>query len=269
MDVKEFIASGIVEIYAMNALSPDEKKEFERQMVLYPEIKTELKKVEQTLEEYALAHSINPRPLLREQILDKINEGKETVKSKSKNNTGNENYSHTLTYKYLIAASLAALVVSTFASWFFYSRWNEAEDRYTALLIEKNELAQNYNLVKETYDETVSNILVMRDENSSVIILHSTDTTHHYQARVYWNKINRHSYIDVLSLPTPDEGKQFQLWALVGGKPVDAGVFIVGEDGIQRVKDIPDAEVWAVTLEPKGGSVSPTMDQMYLISKNS
>ena len=68
-------------------------------------------------------------------------------------------------------------------------------------------------------------------------------------------------------MPSPGDGKQFQLWALVGGKPVDAGVFVTGQEGIQRVKDVMNADIWAVTLEPKGGSLSPTMDQMYLISK--
>ena len=78
----------------------------------------------------------------------------------------------------------------------------------------------------------------------------------------------KQAYIDILDLPIPDEGKQYQLWALVGGKPVDAGVFEL-VSGIQRVKDIPEADAWAVTLEPKGGSISPTLELMYLLGKNS
>jgi anti-sigma-K factor RskA len=81
--------------------------------------------------------------------------------------------------------------------------------------------------------------------------------------------MNRHAFIDVLSLPEPEEGKQFQLWALVKGLPVDAGVFNTDVSNIQRVKDIESADGWAVTLEPKGGSVSPSLDKMYLINKNS
>ena len=93
--------------------------------------------------------------------------------------------------------------------------------------------------------------------------------TKNFEARIYWNKNSHESYIDVLALPIPDEGKQYQLWALVGGKPIDAGVFEITLSGIQRVKDIPAADAWAVTLDPKGGSVSPTLDQMYLLGKAS
>ena len=109
----------------------------------------------------------------------------------------------------------------------------------------------------------------MRDENTDIIILNAPDTSRHYKARVYWNKYTHNSYIDVLSLPSPEEGKQFQLWALVDGKPVDAGVFTSGEQSVQRVKDISSAQAWAVTLEPKGGSISPTMDELFLISGKS
>ena len=137
------------------------------------------------------------------------------------------------------------------------------------MLSDKNQLAKNYNLVKNEYDRNVNDLIVMRDQQSKVIQLFSTDTTKNFEARIYWNKNSHESYIDVLALPIPDEGKQYQLWALVGGKPVDAGVFEITLSGIQRVKDIPAADAWAVTLEPKGGSVSPTLDQMYLLGKAS
>jgi anti-sigma-K factor RskA len=267
MNVKEYIESGIVELYAMNALTPEEKKEFERMSLLYPEISQELRSVEDSLEQYARSNAVNPRPQLRSRIMEGLQKatGGATVGPTRKEN---EETPQTLTYKYMIAASLAALVISTFASWFFYSRWNDAEDRYSALLNEKNELAINFNVVKATYDETLANLLIIRDELSSVITLQSTDTAHHYQARVYWNKFNRHAYIDVLSLPDPGEDHQYQLWALVQGNPVDAGVFLTGLQSIQRVKDVEEADTWAVTLEPRGGSEKPTLSQLYLLAKN-
>ena len=266
MENKEYINSGVVELYAMHALSPQEKAEFEQKLLLYPELKKELKKVQESLDYYSESNASNPRPELRAKILESIDISS-SGKAKGKIVPIRENTS--LTYKYMIAACLAALVVSTFASWFFYSRWNEAEDRYSALLGDKNQLAQNYNLVKNEYDRNVNDLIVMRDQQSTVIQLFSTDTSKNFEARIYWNKNTAESYIDVLALPIPDEGKQYQLWALVGGKPVDAGVFEMAVGGIQKVKDISAADAWAVTLEPKGGSVSPTLDQMYLLGKAS
>lgn len=269
MDVKEYIESGIIEMYAMNALSSDEKKEFERLLIIYPEIFTELNKVEVAMEKYTHAHAINPRPQFRTKIIASISEPDlrkaKVIKSKATNGNANPH----LTYKYLIAASLAALVISTFASWFFYSRWNEAEERYTNLLDDKNELAESYNLVKFTYDETMSAMLIMSDENARIFMLNSRDTVNDYKARVYWNQLTHRVYIDVIDLPIPEEGMQYQLWTIVNGKPIDAGVFALDEEFLQRLKDIELAGTWTVTLEPKGGSTVPSMNRMFLFSSSS
>jgi len=266
MNVKEYISSGIVELYAMNALSPEDKKEFEQMGLLYPEVGEELRKVEKKLEGYALSHPLNPRPILREKILSNLIKNGDSVKEAPPKKDIDDG-DHSLTYKYLIAASLAALVISTFASWFFYTRWNDAEERYTTLLKEKNDLAVNFNVVKATYDETLANLLIIRDELSEVYSLHSTDTAHNYQARVYWNKFNLHTYIDVLSLPVPPEGMQYQLWAFVKWKSFDAGTLHSETRSIERAKDIANADSWMITLEPKGGSPTPTMDRVYLKNK--
>lgn len=265
MNVKEYISSGIVELYAMNALSPEDKNDFEKMGLLYPEIGEELRKVEKNLENYASSHSLNPRPQLREDYENTFSKNEEAPAASIVNKKP-EQTDHSLTYKYLIAASLAALVISTFASWFFYSRWNDAEERYTALLKEKNELSVNFNVVKTAYDETLANLLIIRDELSVVVTLHPIDTSHSYQARIYWNKYNRHTYLDVLSLPDPANDKQYQLWSYADGKTIDAGAFQNNFHGIQRVKDVIKAESWIVTLEPKGGSVIPSMDYLFLVS---
>ena len=266
MDIKEYINSGAVEMYIMGAMSSSEKTEFEQKLLLYTELRKEYFKAQETFDEYAQVHSLNPRPELRSKILDSISaEDKSTTKKKVIRIRENPS----LTYKYMVAACLAALVISTFASWFFYTKWDGAEDRYTALLNDKNQLAVNYNLVKMEFDRNSSDLMVMRDFESKVIQLNAIDSSRNYEARVYWNKNTREAYIDVLSLPIPPDNQQYQLWALVAGKPIDAGVFDMGNDGIQKLKDIDKADAWAVTLEPKGGSLAPTMNQMYLLGKNS
>jgi hypothetical protein len=172
-------------------------------------------------------------------------------------------------YKMLVAACLVSLVISTFASYFFYRKWNEAEDKAIVLLNEKNTLAQNYNLMKNSFDKIFADQLVLRDENARVIILHAADSTRRYTARVYWNHYTRNVFIDPLSVPAPDSTKQYQLWAVTAGHPIDAGVFNAEpEQGIVRVKPVADADAWMVTLEPKGGSTVPTPGKMVLSSWN-
>jgi anti-sigma-K factor RskA len=266
MDVKEYIASGVVEMYALGSLSTDEKNEFEQRLLLYPELKEELTNVQAVLENYVDADGRNPRPILRTKILEKINGSAAPEADKKEIRALN---SHSLTYKYLIAASLAALVISTFASWFFYSRWNESEDRYISMLKEKNQFVQNYNVMKGTFDKLYGDLMVARDLNSKVFMLMPVDSMKKYQARVYWNKYTREVYLDMLSMPEPGEGKEFQLWSMENGKPVDAGVFsTTGEEGMHRMKNIASSDAWAVTIEPMGGSQAPDLSQVVLKSKS-
>jgi anti-sigma-K factor RskA len=70
-----------------------------------------------------------------------------------------------------------------------------------------------------------------------------------------------------MAMPSNDADHQYQLWALVNGKPVDLGVFDANGklEGLQVMKNIGEAQTFAVTLEPKGGSISPTMSQLMVM----
>jgi anti-sigma-K factor RskA len=69
----------------------------------------------------------------------------------------------------------------------------------------------------------------------------------------------------VLAGVTPlPPGKTYELWAIRGGKPPEpAGLFTVGPDGTiatraSRVERPEEVAVFAVSIEPEGGSTSPT-----------
>ncbi len=265
MDLKAYISSGVIELYSMRALSPQEMKEVERMSVVHPEVAEEISRVQESLNDYAKVHARNPRPSLRAEIMTAVADSPESKKGK----VIRMNAASSATFKFLVAACVVLIVVSTAIIYSLYHKWKDTEYKYVALLNEKNELAKNYDLVKNSYDKTYADLTVVRDENAKIITLLATDTTKHYMARVFWNHQTHDAFIDVLSLPSPPSDKQYQLWALVGGKPVDAGVFEMDTaGGMQPVKTVTGADAWAVTLEPKGGSFSPTLTQMYLFAKS-
>ena len=57
MDVNEYISSGIIELYAMGALSPQEMTEVEQMAASHPEIAMELSRVQESLNDYAGVHA--------------------------------------------------------------------------------------------------------------------------------------------------------------------------------------------------------------------
>jgi anti-sigma-K factor RskA len=75
-------------------------------------------------------------------------------------------------------------------------------------------------------------------------------------------------YLDVQQLPPLPAGKQYQLWALDQGKPIDAGMLTAATasgKGLQQMKDIASAQTFAMTIEPTGGSVNPTLNTMTVV----
>lgn len=249
----------------MNALSPQEMKEVERMAMDHPEISKEIALAKASLDTYARAHARNPSPSLRAEIMKSVAESKETEKGK----VINMQQVPSGTSKFLVAACILLIMISSVIIYSLYNKWIDAENKYADLLNEKNVLANSYEKVKNAYDKTNVDLAVVRNENARIITLLSTDQTQRYMARVFWNDQTHEVYIDVLFLPAPAADKQYQLWALVGGKPVDAGIFNMDTtSGMQRVKTVISADAWAVTLEPKGGSSSPTLTQMYLLSKS-
>jgi anti-sigma-K factor RskA len=246
----------------MGALSPAESMEVEKMCAAHPEVAQEMARVQDAVNNYASAHARHPNPKVRTELLEKISKGGGKGKIRHLRNP------YELTYKYLIAACIASLIISTFASVFFYQKWSEAEDRYVILSTEKNTVAQNLNQVKFEYDKLNHDMSVMRDPAITIVTLRAVDSTKYYMAHVMWNKYSKQTFIDVSDLPVPPAGQQYQLWALMEGQPTDAGVFDMTGLGMQKLKPVQAADMWAVTMEPMGGSVAPTMDQMVLLSKS-
>jgi hypothetical protein len=89
--------------------------------------------------------------------------------------------------------------------------------------------------------------------------------------KIIWDPKNQRALLQVSNLPTVPDNKVYQLWLIKNGKPISAGVFDVSGTSknsffaIQQLAKAnqQNANAFAVTLEPKGGSPQPTGD-MYL-----
>ena len=70
-------------------------------------------------------------------------------------------------------------------------------------------------------------------------------------------------------LPPPPPGKTYQLWALRGGQPFDAGVFVTDAEGnayllVEKLPPLDQVDAVAVTIEPEGGVPAPTGTMVLL-----
>lgn len=80
MTSKEYIESGILESYVMGVASDIEREEVEMMAAANPEIRQEIYAISNALEKYALAHAIEPSPVVKPLLMATI-EYSERIKS--------------------------------------------------------------------------------------------------------------------------------------------------------------------------------------------
>ena len=111
--------------------------------------------------------------------------------------------------------------------------------------------------IEEVTQQSITRIKALRPQRKQLI--------DDLEATVYWSASKNATYLAIRNLPEPPADKQYQLWAIVDKKPVDAGVFEYNLSEIQSMKVFEEAQAFAVTLEPEGGSKSPTLEKMYVL----
>lgn len=267
MDIQQYIASGKLEQYVLGQLTPTEMREVEQYAAQYPEIQQELEAIERALEQFAQLSAVEPSANLEGKILDKIRsqsptpaERPKTPLEKPLRNTGS--------FRILGILALAAAVAAAFWGW---SQMKALEAKQAEL----NTLQAEMDTLKEDCDRRLGRlqtsqraIAFLRDGNTTPVQMAGTPKAPDALATVFWNPKQKKSYLDVGSMPAVPSDKQYQLWAIVDGVPVDMGVFDLTVDeatGLVEVPFIENPQTFAVTLEPRGGSPSPTLEEMYVV----
>ena len=82
-------------------------------------------------------------------------------------------------------------------------------------------------------------------------------------ATVYWDTTSKDAYLLINNLPAPSTEMQYQLWALLDGKPVDLGMidsefFVKQNRLLLKAKNVQNAQAFAITLEKKDRSNTST-----------
>ena len=286
MNIEEYISSGVLELYAAGALTEAEKAEVEQVSANYPAVRAELNLIRNTLDHYAEMHAVTPPAALKEKVLQAVfqEETKHIIGSNQEpdltagagpnsrvipiGRAANQAAAGTA-FKWLVAASVSLLIISNVFSFYFYRNWKEADQNLQLALNSQQQFAQNYQRVQQKLSVNQKALALLSDTNTLRVELKGVEKSPDSRVTVYWHRLTKDVYLNVDDLPAPPANKQYQLWALVDGKPVDAGMvdgFDITAD-LHHMKDVQQAQAFAITLEPKGGSINPTLTEMYVMGK--
>ena len=273
MEIKGIISSGLLELYITGLTSREETLQVEQWAEQYPEVKNEIEELQNVMESYVMAQAIQPDADVKDKILSKIkpDEGvKEKIFSriqsteqpvlqiKAPEKTEDAKvYSIPSYFKWAVAASVILLIGSLILNYTFYNKY---QDSSKDLLVAQNELQKQQQLAEAMHKD----MDVMTDKNAMPVVLKGTEKSPDALARIFWMKNTGVVYVDPTNLPQAPSGMQYQVWAIVDGKPVDAGM-IATEKGvykIQKMKSFGKAQAFAITLETAGGNPTPKGDMI-------
>jgi anti-sigma-K factor RskA len=290
---QEYIESGRLEQYALGELDPAARAEVEAWAARHPQVRAELDELLAGLGVYAEAHAQTPPAGLRERVLGRVlaEIGGETAAAPPAASPAAAPVAAAPTMRvsasnphlaeayaaappavqrssWAIAASVA-LLVSLAVNALLYSRWQQASTDLVAMQDNQTRFAQTTQVMERRLNATQEQLHVLRSpQEYKMVALAGTPAHAGARARVLYNGASHRVFLDVQQLPKLPAGKQYQLWALDKGKPVDAGVLAANTaagDSLQQMKDIASAQAFAMTVEPTGGSEGPTLATMTVI----
>ena len=265
METKKYIESGILELYVFGALTVEETAEVAKIAQQYPEIQSEILSIEKAI--MALNFSMSPKLSADNysRIRSKIFESNEGIIQMNSNlETSSNNWKSYLGW----AASLIFAVGIGYQ--YIISQKNETQ--VASIEKEKLKLKIDLNTLELKNKNTEQILAVVRDEKNSVINLAGQTVAPEAKAKIYWNKETQVVFVDASGLPEPPDGMEYQIWSLKLNPltPTSIGIlkdFNENETKLFAVKSTNDAQAFGITLEPKGGSLTPTMEQLYTLGK--
>ncbi len=261
MDTKEYIESGILELYVYGLLSEPENIEVGNMAKKNTEINDEIIAIEKAIvalsSSFSPFHSVANFEKIKAKLDLKYGKVIEIKPNQSKYN-----------YMGWAAALLLMLGIG-----YQYQQLNTTNNQVASIALEKENLTNQLDSLEQKNKGIETSLAVVRDSKNTVVTLSGQAVNPKSFAKVYWNKETQVVYVDASGLPKPPKGKVYQVWALKLAPvltPTSIGLlknFDTNDEKLFAVSDTGYAEAFGITLEPEGGSLSPTMDQLYTLGK--
>ncbi|PHR98763.1 MAG: anti-sigma factor [Leeuwenhoekiella sp.] len=262
MDIQEYIESGILELYVYGALTQKESEEVSAILAQYPEVQQEVEQIEAALQSLSSAAApYNPEALIA------------AIKSKLRNADGVIQLQPSASQKrarILSFISVAASIIFLIGIFVLLNRTNNLREELQTVEVEKTQLESKLNYSEEALQETKEILAVIRDPQVTKIPLAGQQVAPEAYVNVFWDKTSNKAYIDAMGLPEPPEGFVYQVWSLKLDPltPTSMGLlenFSEDENKVFELENPNDSQAFGITLEPAGGSETPTMEQLYTL----
>lgn len=259
MEREEYIDSGILELYVYGLLTEDQNLEVHEMAKKHPAVDAEIISIEKSV----LNLSSSFAPFLSVENFEKIKSKLEIKKGKVVQLEPKSNR-----YSYI---GWSAAAVFFLGMGFLYNQQITIKEEIVSLEKEKTTLNEALATTETKKIENKKALDVIRDAKNTIVSLAGQTVSPTSSAKVYWNKTTQKVYIDASGLPAPPKGMAYQVWSLKlkpSLTPTSIGLledFSSESNRFFEVDNTDNAEAFGITLEPAGGSKTPTMEQLYTL----
>lgn len=260
--MKQLIESGSLELYVMEALPAEEMQQIHLLRSSHPELNDEILRIETTLEKIGRNTAVPPDAEMKKRISDKLNFAIEL--DLEMENIKSIIIEMPSLIRYAMAASVLLLIGVSGLAVYYATNLHEARNTIALLQSQKTLLAQQTSLMMEEHISMQQQLAVVNNPSYKSVKLMGQKMMPDAVAMVYWNNASDTTYVSTAMLPGIPDSSQYQLWAIVDGKPVDMGV-LSKDKPFHAMKGMSDAQAFAITLEPMGGLPTPTLDKMVVM----
>ncbi|MFJ2112756.1 MULTISPECIES: anti-sigma factor domain-containing protein [unclassified Streptomyces] len=234
--------------YALHALAPRERAEFERHLDVCEACVQEVRELAATAARLGRAVAVTPPPDLKEQVLRRIaTERQDPPKAAPSPRPGGGAARGRALSRFALAACLAAAVgFGGVAGW----QYQEARD------------ARGHTRAEQQRSEELATVLAAPDAKAVTGRL-TADAT----GTVVVSRSRGKAAFIATGMPKPPRGKVYELWYNDGGTMRAAGLLDLsgGSGSVLMDGSLEGASGMGITVEPAGGSKRPTSDPLALM----
>lgn len=274
MNVQNYIDSGAIEAYVLGLMNAGEAAEMRRLMEADEAVRQAVETSSDALEEILMAGEKQPPPELENIILNRLRteglimldnmddaDNNSTVQKVAENISGIFTPDMRIVHsrrspqwlRYASSILLLMLLASLWANVFWYRKHSQVLAIYNTMLVSNQQMAANSQQMQVKFRQMEQHMEALGDPSTQAIRLVGQAGYEQQQATVYMNYRTRKLMLIQNNLPPLPKDQVYQLWAIVNGKPVSAGLLDNCQNKICNMKPIlGNVAAYAISIEKAG-----------------
>jgi hypothetical protein len=184
---------------------------------------------------------------------------KEKILHAIRNNPEANSNAHSSSFSIWPLATAALALALLLFGYFYFQKDKQTKELRSEITAVKdtcqaktNELTNQLDLLRQ-----------LTEPNNKIIPFTATPGFASTDLYLHTNKATKRNFIQVRNLPGLTENQSYELWSIKPNQPpMPLTVFDKPVNGLIEVAYVDDTAVYAITIEPKGGKTTPTMEHL-------